>query len=229
MARSVLPPIPADNLGYLQRFGGYPPVSFRLDLEDLVIAWRTALLVAVATAAVGGCSNAGAAGGAPTLRAGSPSTSATSAAPTPTSLPPLVVLPESMLSVIPGISYRAGPGTDAERITAFRTYSTHPEFFVGGLVRDIYFQGHKVGGIEVVRFTSAASEAGVSAQSAIRDFAQVEPGASTLVGHTVWQVDHPRGTKVGAVAWMTGADMVLIWSDTLADARKIADAYLKAA
>ena len=44
----------------------------------------------------------------------------------------------------------------------------------------------------------------------------------------VWQVDAARGKKIGAVTWIHGDDVVIAWSSSVADALKIAAAYIKA-
>ncbi|MBI1376637.1 MAG: hypothetical protein GC157_04030 [Frankiales bacterium] len=161
-----------------------------------------------------------------------PASPASASAPT---FPPPVVLPQSVLARIPGVVYRREGGSDAETLAKFLAAAgpgSEPDKYLEGLIlRSVEYQGRVVGGVEFIRFRQVPDRTGSDAvvHQVMADFAQAEPTAATVGSQHVWQVDRARGSSVGAVAWMRGTDLVLVFAGSLSDARWLAAAYLKAA
>jgi hypothetical protein len=145
-------------------------------------------------------------------------------------------LPESALARIPGLDYAAAPdsASDAQRIETLLANSSDPRSLTalvsGFISRILTYKGNLVGGAEVTRLRRDPAEAERDdiVSAFLADFSQGTPSRSTIGDTSVWQVEGARGTKVGAVAWLDGNDVVLMWSSGLADARKLAAAYIAA-
>ena len=114
------------------------------------------------------------------------------------------------------------------------THAVNPaaaaELISGFLARTVTYQGHLVGGIEILRLHKqlAVNDRDDFLKNALAEFSQGAPVPSKIADVRVWQVDGARGTKVGAVSWFHANDMVILWSSGVADARRLATAYISA-
>jgi hypothetical protein len=161
-----------------------------------------------------------------------PSSTQPAASASATSTPVAVVLPASVLRPIDGLDYQKN-GDDQERLQALVNGAARPDQFAtvveGAIARELTYKGSLVGGVELIRFREEPPADVVDdiVREMVGEFGQGTPTASTLGSVRVWQIDKSRGTKIGAVAWMTGTDVVLVWSSGVDDARKIGAAYLR--
>jgi hypothetical protein len=141
-----------------------------------------------------------------------------------------------VLAVIPGLRYEPVPGSlsDSEQAQTVLEYAANPQaaaaVISGFLSRTLTYQGSLVGGVEIIRLkpTLTSNEQDEVLKTFLAEFSQGKPLPSKVGGMGVWQVDAARGTKVGAVAWSSGNDVVITWSSGVADARKLSAAYIKA-
>jgi len=192
-----------------------------------------AVLVVVGTAS---CSSPAAAPLVSSPNAASSSAPSVPPSPSATAAPSIAALDESVLAPLPGLKYQVGPGapSDAEQARTILKSAANPaaaaSVISGYLNRTVTYQGSLVGGITIIRLkrTLTQSEQDELLKSVMAEYSQGSPTPSKVGGVRVWQVDAPRGTKAGAVAWLNGNDVVLAWSDGLADARLLSAAYIKA-
>jgi hypothetical protein len=196
------------------------------------IAAVSAGLVAVALlAGCGGSADAPdpsptAATSAPDDATASPSASGSPAV----SLQPFDVLAESDLPILPNFAYIADAGQD----DAIRTQGTKESInlaFSGAVARQLLYQGQQVGGVQVWRFRGEPS---VSTQVQlltfmVGGFGGREPVTGTLNGVPVAQVERAQGSDVAAVGFLTGTDLVVVWSQGAEAAQRLAVTYLAAA
>jgi hypothetical protein len=193
----------------------------------------------VAVLAVAGC------GGSPDGTADQPTGSATtspgatgSASPTSpsasgspaVSLQPFEILAESDLPILPNFAYIADAGQD----DAIRTQGTKESInlaFSGAIARQLLYQGQQVGGVQVWRFRGEPS---VSTQVQlltfmVGGFGGREPVTGTLNGVPVAQVENAQGSDIAAVGFLTGTELVVVWSQGAEAAQRLAVTYLAAA
>lgn len=190
--------------------------------------------VALAGVALTGCGGSpDGTGAAPTA---SPSTERSASASgtgssTPSiSLQPFEVLAESDLAVLPDFAYLADPGQD----DAIRTQGTKESInlaFSGAIARQLLYKGQQVGGVQVWRFRDEPS---VSTQVQlltfmVGGFGGREPVTGTLNGVPVAQVENAQGSDIAAVGFLTGTELVVVWSKGAEAAQRLAVTYLAAA
>ncbi len=193
-----------------------------------------AVIVVLGSAACSSPSGSSAASS-PSTASSAPSVTA-SPSTSPAVSPSIAALDESVLAPIPGLEYKAAQGSpsDADQARTFLQSAADPEAaatLIGGfLTRTLTYQDKLVGGVEVLRLTQtlSANEQDDVLRTLLGEFSQGTPTSDKVSGVRVWQVDAARGTKVGAVAWLNGNDVVITWSSGVADARKLSAAYIKA-
>lgn len=163
-----------------------------------------------------------------------PASSAASSAPaSPPALGPsasttgIVILPESLLRPISGLEYSDSGIDDQQRIDAFAEAIGDSSVVAGILFRELTYQGDPVGGVEIIRFVQAPPQevAGTFMEQLLDGFAGTDGQAAQVPGQPAWQVDNPeRGT--GAVGWLDGTDVYIVWSSSADDASTIAEEFL---
>lgn len=193
---------------------------------------RTTLAVALlATAALTACGSGGAAD-APSsspAAASSPAASSGSASPT-ASLQPFEVLPESELAVVPNFAYVAADGQD-QQVAAQGAKEAVNAAFSGAISRQMLYNGQEVGGVQLWRFRGTPSVT-VQVQLLtfmVGGFGGREAVTGTLNGVPVAQVENARGSQITGVGFLTGKDLVLVWSQGTEAAQKLAFAYMQSA
>ena len=139
------------------------------------------------------------------------------------------VLPEALLTPINGLQYAPPAAGDAATLAVIASYAAHPSSLGGALVRTITYRGRPVGGIEILRLSVSVPTTQITGTgyAMLKEYAQKAPTSATLAGRPVQQVDAARGTKIGAVLWIAGTDVYIIWSSGVKDARTIGAAYLR--
>jgi hypothetical protein len=161
--------------------------------------------------------------------------SASPVSPSPSSSPaislqPFELLTEADLPVLPDFAYIADPGQD----DAIRTQGTKESInlaFSGAVARQLLYRGQQVGGVQVWRFRGEPS---VSTQVQlltfmVGGFGGREPVTGTLNGVPVAQVENAQGSDIAAVGFLTGTELVVVWSKGAEAAQRLAVTYLAAA
>ena len=196
----------------------------------------TGLAAALLLAACGGGSTADPTASASTSSP-APSASATgsgTASPEPSiTLKSFEVLPESVLPKIPNFAWVAADGQDDQVLAQGQQPSVNLAFS-GALARQMLYSGQEVGGVQVWRFRD---DTPVSGQVQLLQYMVggfggqgTTPVTGTLNGVPVVQVEKARGSDVTGVGFLTGTDMVLVWSQAgTKAAQSLAVAYLGAA
>jgi hypothetical protein len=203
---------------------------------------RTARAAALCCAALllAACGSGGgtATSASPSSSSASPAASSSSAAPSPsesespseTPSGGITTLPESVLATIPGLEYTDSGVSDDERIDKFASAVGDNDAVTGFLAREITYEGDLVGGIEVIRFAEEVPSA-VGSQfirSLLVGFVGGKGTPKKVSGTDLVGVDKKDGS-IGAVAWIDGADVYIVWSQSASDAAEIALEYQKAA
>ncbi len=207
---------------------------------------RTARAAALCGAALllAACGSGGGAAtsASPTSSSASPAASSSSAAPSPSTSESesespseapsggITTLPESVLATIPGLEYTDSGVSDDERIDKFASAIGDNDAVTGFLAREITYKGDLVGGIEVIRFSEEVPSA-VGSQfirSLLVGFVGGKGTPTKVPGTDLVGVDK-KGGSLGAVAWIDGADVYIVWSQSASDAAEIAQEYQKAA
>jgi hypothetical protein len=138
-----------------------------------------------------------------------------------------VILPESLLRPISGLEYSDSGISDDDRIAAFAEATGDTSVVEGILFRELTYQGDPVGGVEIIRFVQAPPEEVLDTfmKQLLDGFAGTDGAAEQVPGQPAWQVESTeRGT--GAVSWIDGPDVYLIWSSSASDASTIAEEFL---
>jgi hypothetical protein len=161
-----------------------------------------------------------------------PSGSATaSASPsTSNSLNPFVILPESELAILPNFAYVAADGQDSQ-IASQGTNDTVARVFSGAVARQLVYSGSEVGGVQLWRFRE---DVPVSTKAQlltfmVGGFGGKDATTGTLNGIPVAQVEQARSSQITAVGFLTGEDMVLVWSAGTEAAQRLSVTYMAAA
>jgi hypothetical protein len=202
---------------------------------------RTTLAVALlATAALTACSSGGSGDATPPAAATSasasapdPATSSPSAPSTSTAasaLKPFTVLPDSELAVIPNFAYVAAAGQD-EQVAGQGQKEAVNAAFSGAISRQMLYTGQEVGGVQLWRFRDKPS---VSTQVQlltfmVGGFGGAAPTTGTLNGVPVALVENARGSQITGVGFLTGQDLILVWSQGTEAAQRLAYSYMQAA
>lgn len=198
----------------------------------------TAAAGAAAVLALAGCGG-GAADPAPSSSVSAPVPSATastapSASATASDAPSasstgIVVLPESLLKPISGLEYSDSGIDDADRIKAFSEATGDTSVVAGVLFRELTYKGDPVGGVEIIRFIEAppAEVTDTFMKQLLDGFAGTSGAATQVPGQPAWQVDSSE-RSTGAVGWIDGTDVYIIWSSSSQDAMTLADEFLNA-
>jgi hypothetical protein len=180
-----------------------------------------------------GCSSEPSA--APSSAPSSPAASSPgTASPQPTiSLQAFEVLPDSVLPTIPDFAWVAADGQD-QQVLAQGAQESVNLAFSGALARQMMYAGEEVGGVQVWRFREGTPVSGQVQllQYMVGGFGGqgTTPVTGTLNGVPVVQVEKARGSQVTGVGFLTGTDMVLVWSQAgTKAAQSLAVAYLGAA
>jgi hypothetical protein len=174
--------------------------------------------------AVTGCS-----GSSPGPRASSApgSTPAGPVAPSATAAAAFAVLPESVLTPLPPLTYTTPAGADAGMVAQGAKPAVNA-VFNGGISRELTYQGKAVGGVELYRFgadvPADARERFVPLM--VQSFAQVTPTAGTLGTTKVQVADGARGTTITVVGWTKGDDVILVWAQGVPATEQIAAQYI---
>lgn len=193
---------------------------------------RPALAVVAAAAAallvLSGCSSDPAAD-----VAASPTAAAPEASPTTSSgleLKPFEVLPDSELAAVPDFAYVAQEGQD-DQVAAQGKKESINLAFQGAVARQMLYKGQEVGGIQLWRFrdnTSVSSQVQVLTFM-VGGFGGKDATTGTLNGVPVALVENAQGSQITGVGFLTGTDMVLVWSQGSEAAQRLAVAYMAAA
>lgn len=193
---------------------------------------RPALAVVAAAAAallaLSGCSSDPAAD-----VAASPTAAAPEASPTTSSglvLEPFEVLPDSELAAVPDFAYVSQEGQD-DQVAAQGKKESINLAFQGAVARQMLYKGQEVGGIQLWRFrddTSVSSQVQVLTFM-VGGFGGKDATTGTLNGVPVALVENAQGSQITGVGFLTGTDMVLVWSQGSEAAQRLAVAYMAAA
>lgn len=191
----------------------------------------TAVLGVVLTSvlALTGCSSAGGDAAASGSASASPSTSdATSASGSPM-VNPFVILPESELAILPNFAFVAAEGQD-DQVKTQGTNDTVARVFGGAVARQLVYAGTEVGGVQLWRFRE---DVPVSTKAQlltfmVGGFGGKQATTGTLNGIPVAQVEKARNSQITAVGFLTGEDMVLVWSAGTEAAQRLAVTYMAA-
>lgn len=197
----------------------------------------TAVVGVVLTGALAltGCSSSSgdvAPSGSASSTSAQPSTSASvSPAPSSTStVNPFAILPESELAILPNFAYVAADGQDSQVATQ-GTNDTVARVFSGAVARQLVYAGSEVGGVQLWRFRD---DVPVSTKAQlltfmVGGFGGKDATTGTLNGIPVAQVEQARNSQITAVGFLTGTDMVLVWSAGTEAAQRLAVTYMAAA
>ena len=103
--------------------------------------------------------------------------------------------------------------------------------FQGAVARQLLYKGQEVGGIQMWRFRDGTS---VSAQVQlltfmVGGFGGKEATTGTLNGVPVAVVENAQGSQIAGVGFLTGTDMILVWSQGGEAAQRLAVTYMAAA
>lgn len=187
-----------------------------------------AVLVSATLAGCGGSAGVGVTAtptGSSTTSVSSPSPSASATLPIPASTP--TTLPESVLAPVAGLTYGRGAVSDVEQLRQVQQGDSTLEGFIA---RQFLDNGGSIGGILIFRKPVPPPDEATAERAVLgylEGFTRRDGTRAQLDGRTVWQAE--RGERVAAVAWYTGNDVVIIWSDQLLNARVLAREYRRAA
>ncbi len=197
---------------------------------------RTTAVVGVvltSVLALTGCSSASGDAAASGSASASPSTSDTASAsgsPAASStVKPFVILPESELAILPNFAYVAAEGQD-DQVKTQGTNDTVARVFAGAVARQLVYAGTEVGGVQLWRFRD---DVPVSTKAQlltfmVGGFGGKEATTGTLNGIPVAQVEQARNSQITALGFLTGEDMVLVWSAGTEAAQRLAVTYMAA-
>ncbi|MBI1376096.1 MAG: hypothetical protein GC157_01215 [Frankiales bacterium] len=138
------------------------------------------------------------------------------------------VLPESVLTPVPPLTYASDPTADVQ-MAAQGAAPAVSRVFLGGVARTLVYKGSDVGGVQLYRFAPTVPQSGRAAYVPlmVQGFAQVVPAASTLAGQDVAIADQVRGTTTAAIGWWHGDDVVIVWATGMLAAQQIATEYIQ--
>jgi len=194
---------------------------------------RAVVAVSAAAAALlvlSGCSSDPASDTAASQAASSPAPESSPTSSSGVVLKPFEVLPDSELAAMPDFAYVEQEGQDDQVAAQGRKESINLAF-QGAVARQLLYKGQEVGGIQMWRFRDGTS---VSAQVQlltfmVGGFGGKEATTGTLNGVPVAVVENAQGSQIAGVGFLTGTDMILVWSQGTQAAQSLAVAYMAAA
>lgn len=137
------------------------------------------------------------------------------------------VLPESVLTPLPPLTYTTPAGAEAEMVAQGAQPAVNA-VFRGGISREFVYQGTTVGGVELYRFDPVvpASTRETFVPLMVQSFARVTPTPGTLGTTKVQVADGARGTALSVVGWTKGDDVILVWAQGVPATEQIAAQYI---
>jgi predicted small lipoprotein YifL len=143
-------------------------------------------------------------------------TSATTASPSVSTFP---TLPESVLPVIPGVSY--AESSSAEQALARTHVGTTLSAFSGGISRDLVADGRTVGGLQVYRFAGDVplADYGRFPPMMVYTYAGAAPTQQQIGGKSVQVVGSAPQSGHAVLAWTVKDRVLILWADDLATAK----------